>query len=98
MGIERIGGGLVSLRLSGDVAAVQAAELVDVLTNQPLPGYSLADCDPFAGDSLDHAMTWNGQAQIPAELIGEAYSEGLPGRVVLIRFHLERARLFSFSC
>ena len=25
MGIERIGGGLVSLRLSGDVAAVQAA-------------------------------------------------------------------------
>ena len=30
--------------------------------------------------------------------IGEAYAEGLPGRVVLIRFHLERARLFSFSC
>ncbi len=74
------------------------AELVDVLTNQPLPGYSLADCDPFTGDSLDHTMTWNGQARIPAELIGEAYNEGLPGRVVTIRFYFEHARLFSFAC
>ncbi len=74
------------------------AELVELLTNQPLPGHSLADCDAFTGDSLDHVMTWKGQSKIPAELIGEAYGEGLPGRVALIRFHLERARLFSFSC
>ncbi len=74
------------------------AELVDLLTGRPLPGHSLDDCDAFTSDSLDHTMTWKGQSKIPAELIGQAYAEGLPGRVVLIRFHLELARLFSFSC
>ncbi len=74
------------------------AELVELLTNQPLPGHSFADCDAFTGDSLDHTMTWKGRSKVPAELIGEAYAEGLPGRIISIRFHLERARLFSFSC
>ena len=74
------------------------AELVDVLTGEPLPGHSAAEADPFSGDSLDHTCTWNGRSDISSSLIGEAYREGLPGRVVSIRFHLDRARLFSFSC
>ena len=88
-----------TLAVNADASrGVIRAELVDVLTHQPLPGHSLSDCDAFTADSLDHTMTWKGEPKIPAELIGEAYAEGLPGRVLAIRFHLERARLYSFSC
>ena len=73
------------------------AELVDV-KGQSVPGYTLGDCDPFEGDCLDHRMSWKGVSQLPDDIIGAAYREGLPGRVMSIRFTIERARLYSFSC
>ena len=87
------------LRVNADArGGALRAEIVDVLTGQPLPGHSVAEADPFTGDALDHPCAWKGRSDIPASLIGEAYSEGLPGRVLAIRFHLDHARLFSFSC
>ena len=49
-------------------------------------------------DSLDHMMSWGGKSQLPDDVIGAAYLEGTPGRVMSIRFDIDRARLFSFSC
>ena len=67
-------------------------------SGQPVEGYTKDDCDPFVGDSLDHTITWRGRAEIHRDVIGAAYWQGLPGRAMMIRFHLNRARLFAFSC
>ena len=58
----------------------------------------MADCEPFAGDCLDHTMCWGGKTELPDDVIGLAYWEGEPGRVMSIRFDIDRARLYSFSC
>ena len=73
------------------------AELLDV-ADKPVPGFTMGDCDPVSGDSLDHTMSWGGKSQLPDDMIGAAYLEGTPGRVMSIRFDIDRARLFSFSC
>jgi hypothetical protein len=73
------------------------AELADTM-GRPVPGFTMADSDPFTGDSLDHAMSWGGKSELPDDIIGIAYSEGEPGRVMSIRFDIDRARLYSFSC
>ena len=73
------------------------AELQDV-KGTPITGFTMDDCDPLTGDSLDHPMSWGGKSQLPAEIVGAAYSEGYPGRVLSIRFDLNQAKLFSFSC
>ena len=73
------------------------AELQDV-KGTPITGFTMDDCDPLTGDSLDHPMSWGGKSQLPAEIVGAAYMTGYPGRVLSIRFDITRAKLFSFSC
>ena len=73
------------------------AELVD-MRGRPVPDFALKDSDPFEGDSLEHRMSWKGVYQLPDDVIGSAYREGDPGRVMSIRFTIDRARLYSFSC
>ena len=73
------------------------AELVDFQQRKPVPGYTLADCDPIQVDSLDKTVTWNGQSDL-SRLIGTARQQPLVGRAMAVRFHLERAKLFSFYC
>jgi hypothetical protein len=41
------------------------AELLDHATSQPLPGYSLAECQPITGDHLDTPVTWTRNATLP---------------------------------
>lgn len=50
-----------------------------------LPGRSFADCDPINGDSLEHLVTWRGQADLGHK----------PGQPVKLRFRLRYAKLFS---
>ena len=73
------------------------AELVDPW-GKPVEGYTVKESDPFTGDALDHIMTWKGKVEIHQDLISAAYWEGYPGRMMSIRFYLESARLFSFTC
>ncbi len=74
------------------------AELLDALGN-PVEGFSVAESDPFCGDCLAHAMTWKGISDL-TELVGTATHQGRPnpGRIMKVRFYLERSKLFSFSC
>jgi len=73
------------------------AELRDP-TGKPIPGFTLKQSMPFTGDSLNHRMTWQGKQMLSANMVGTAYRQGTVGRLISIRFHLDRARLFSFTC
>ena len=65
---------------------------------KPVPGFALADSDPFSGNKLSHRMSWKGRRQLPKKMIGTANAQPTVGRLMSIRFHLERAELYSFSC
>ena len=71
------------------------AELLDCW-GKPVPGFTIAESDPFTGDSLDHTMTWRGKSTFPRDMIGDANQQGDPCRLMAIRFYLDSARLFSF--
>lgn len=51
-----------------------------------LPGFSLADCKPFSGDSVRHTVQWKGNSDLSR----------LKGQSVRLRFHLQNAKLYSF--
>jgi hypothetical protein len=55
--------------------------------SSPIPGFSFADCEPLRGDSLDHAVRWNGNSDLSA----------LAGRQVCVRIEMVNAKLFSVS-
>ena len=55
-------------------------------SGRPLDGYSLADADPFTGDEVGHQPSWRGRRL--AEM---------SGRVVKLRFVLEKAKLFTLQ-
>ena len=63
-----------------------AAELLAV-DGTPLPGFDEAACDASAGDAIRHVVTWNGRSDVSQH----------QGRAVRIRFHLENAKLFSYT-
>ncbi len=64
-------------------------ELVDLLTDKPVAGYSIDTCQPVTGDRLDAGVLWQGRRKLPPAHM-----------TVALRFRLrtERAspRLFSF--
>lgn len=87
-------GGVLTTRLDGATGplvvncdARGGSLRVEVLDAQgtPIPGYSLDDCEPRTGDSLRHAVVWNDHRTLP---------EGTAP--IRLRFHFERARLYSF--
>lgn len=72
-------------------------EVIDCQTRKPPPGFSLADCDPITTDSLDHTVTWKGNADL-TPLIGSARMQPPVGRGLIFRFVLKNAHLYTFSC
>lgn len=56
--------------------------------NRPIPGYSLADCEPIRADSVAYAVSWRGS--------GESV-EALAGRVVKLEFELTDTKLFALQ-
>ncbi len=50
----------------------------------PVPGRTLADCDPIIGDAYRAPVTWKGEATLGIE----------PGKPVILRFKLDRAKVF----
>jgi hypothetical protein len=73
-----------------------AAEIADVY-DQVLPGFSRAECDPFRGDAVSHAFTWQGRAAIPAGPLEHAeYPKPEIERFRKIRFYMENTELYTF--
>lgn len=79
------------LRFAGAKLTINAAaggslrvEIQDP-AGQPVPGFALADCQPFQGDALEHIVTWVGGADVSS----------LAGKPVQLRFELHDADLYS---
>lgn len=53
----------------------------------PIPGRTLSDCDPVVGDHYRKPITWKGQDDL-------GHPEGSP---VVLRFRLDRAKLFELD-
>ena len=62
---------------------------VEVLdeAQQPIPGLARSDCRPFTGDSVRHPIQWQHNLRL-------THLEGTPVR---LRFHLKKAKFFSFT-
>jgi hypothetical protein len=89
------GGQLVTkpLRFAGTKLTINAAtaaggrirvEIQDT-GGQAIDGLALADCQPFSGDAIEHAVTWTGGANVGS----------LAGKPVRVRFELQEADLYS---
>jgi len=55
-------------------------------TYDPIKGFSVKEADPITGDSVRHVATWNGDADVSS----------LKGKPIVLRFHLDRCKLYSF--
>ena len=53
----------------------------------PIRGRTFNDCDPFAGDSTSHTVTWNGESDISP----------WANRPVRLRVRMRRARLYALQ-
>ncbi len=81
------------LTMAGDRLVVNAdASLgslaVEVLDSEgrPIPGYSREDAEFIASDNARHTVSWNGNSDAAA----------LRDQPIALRFHLQRAKLYSF--
>ncbi len=76
------------LRLNIDTGAMGTAfvELRDE-AGQPIPGYALADCEEIAGNYIDQAVYWKGNADVSS----------LAGRATRVYVKLTRAKLYAFQ-
>jgi hypothetical protein len=63
------------------------AELQDA-EGRPLEGFTLADCEPLAGDDIDATIRWKGADAIRPETLAKPFR---------IRFVLENATLYSMK-
>jgi hypothetical protein len=78
-------GGKLTLNFSTSAAGSVQVELQDA-AGQPLPGYSLGDCPPLFGDSLERTVTWKNGADVSV----------VAGKPVRLRVALKDADLYAF--
>ena len=76
----------LSLNVATSAAGTVQVEIQSPDGN-PIPGYTLADCDLIYGDSLDRRVSWKGNSLV----------ESLSGRPVLIRFVMRESDLYSLK-
>ncbi len=76
----------LTLNFASSAAGGIEVELQDA-SGRPLPGFTLADCPPIFGDTLERPVTWTGGADL----------RSLAGRAVRIRFVLRDADLYSYQ-
>jgi hypothetical protein len=68
--------------LGGARLAIEIAEE----SGEPVPGFTLAECDFLYGEHLWSPMTWRGKSDLGS----------LRGKVIRLRFLLNRVRLHAF--
>jgi len=74
-------------KYSGPDYGTVRVEVLDARSGQPVPGFGKEDSIPFGGDKIKHLVTWKGKADL----------KSLRDRSIQLRFHLNRAKLFSFQ-
>jgi hypothetical protein len=79
-------GNRLSLNFATSALGNLHVELTDAV-GEPLPGFSLADCDELFGDTLDRTVTWRGQSD----------TSSLAGQPVRLRFQLRDAAVYAFQ-
>ena len=83
-GISRPGEVELLVNFSTSASGSIRCEILDQ-DGAPVPGFSLTDCDTLYGDSLERAMSWQGNREL----------KPLAGQVIRLRFELQDADLFS---
>ncbi len=74
------------------------AELQDG-DGKPIAGYTLAESDPINVNSFDHLVTWRqGKSDFTGEIGTAINYPPKTSRALRVKFALENAHLFSFSC
>ena len=81
----RVDGSRLEINFSTSATGTVRIELQGADGN-PIPGYSLADCDPQFGDQLDRVVSWRSGTDVSP----------LTGRPVRMRIQLQDANLYSF--
>ena len=76
----------LSLNFATSAAGGVAVELQDE-QGEPLPGFSMDDCDELFGDTVDRNVVWKEGSDVAS----------LVGKVVRIRFRLRDADVYSFQ-
>jgi len=83
-----------SLLFLGDTLVVNANASGGAITVEALGAdgkvidrFSRSNCTPITSDSVRHVVSWNGNSD----------SRLLQGRPIQLRFHLKRAKLYSFE-
>ena len=61
-------------------------EVLDAATGETVAGMGKEDSDAFGGDEIGYTASWKGKSDL----------SGLRGTAVRLRFHLDKAKLFSF--
>ena len=76
------------LRLNIDTGSmgIASVELRDAGGN-PIPGYTLADCEEIGGNYIDQTVYWKGNADVAP----------LAGTPIKLRIQLNRANLYAFT-
>jgi len=80
------------LRVDGDLFINAKArgeirvEVRSAVRDEPIEGWTAADCTPFIGDALDASIRW-----------GQKSLSDLQGQIVRLRFQLRDAELYAFD-
>lgn len=77
----------IALNLNVSTSAAGSV-LVELLQDgEPIPGFSMSDCDPIFGDEIDLKVTWDGKGDLSA----------LIGQPVQLRFKLVDADVYAMQ-
>ena len=76
----------LSLNLGTAAAGFVKMEFLDA-SGEPIPGFTLEECDMFFGDTLDWRCSWNGSTDVSS----------LAGKTVSLRFVMREADLYSMK-
>ena len=77
------------LTLNMDASAADGSALVAILdaSGNPLPGFSIADCDVIRLSDVDYTVTWNGKSDVSS----------LAGMSVRLLFEMHSTKLYAFQ-
>lgn len=79
-------GSHLSLNYATSAAGTVWVEIQDA-SGEPIPGFTLAECQPLFGDTLDRVVRWGDDSDLAA----------LAGRPIRLRFVIEDADLYSYQ-
>ena len=82
----RFEGSQLALNFATSAAGSVRVEIQDE-SGQPLPGFTLSDCAPLYGNTIERAVTWTAGRRLAA----------LVGRTVRLRFVLQDADVYAYQ-